>query len=112
MLIELAYKAGCPCGEDAEANLAEALRKLDIDPGVVHRTLLESDEHAQRLRIPGCPTIRVNGIHADFTRRHARNYGADCRPTPQKKRESTRAPTVGDVIVAIKKTTCTRVGCC
>ena len=112
MLIEIAYKPSCPCGAEAEANLAEALRKLDIDPLLVRRYELGTQEDAERLGIAGCPTIRVNGLHADVTRRYAREATLECQTTPHKKGPPTRAPTVADVIVTIKKTTCTRFGCC
>lgn len=106
MLIELAYRNDCACGEHAEAIVREGLAKLDIREPVFRRTRVPPGE-AARVGMTGCPTIRVNGLDVQGRYRWDRDHRATCRFE-----EGAPLATVADVIQTIKKTTCPRVGCC
>ncbi len=107
MLVELAYRARCRCGQDAEAALATALAKLGIERALIRRTVIDHDHDAPRAGLAGCPTLRVNGLDVQLRYRWDRNYRATCRTA-----EGAAPPAAADIIRTIKKTACTRVGCC
>lgn len=106
MLIELAYRDDCACGEHAEGVVAEALKKLDIREAILRRARIRPEE-AAAVGMTACPTIRVNGLDVQRRYRWDRDHRATCRLA-----EGAPAVTLADVIQTIKKTTCPRVGCC
>jgi len=95
-VVELLYFEGCPHGTD----YLPRLRQLVADttptgttpsgtapehaPPEVRTRLITDDEHAQRERFPGSPTVRVNGRDVDPAGAQGAPYAMACRlyPTP------------------------------
>jgi hypothetical protein len=59
--VELLWWEGCPSHPQALDELREVLREEGLDPELVERREIESDEQAARERFPGSPTIRIDG---------------------------------------------------
>lgn len=62
--IELLFWQGCPSYMEAMRRLREVMAELDIK-APVKEIEVASDKEAERLRFPGSPTIRVNGVDID-----------------------------------------------
>lgn len=62
--IEFLYNDDCPSYPEAWATLQKLLTHFDID-ATVERRLVETQADAARLRFPGSPTIRIDGIDVD-----------------------------------------------
>ncbi len=60
MKIELLYFDGCPTYRPAHEALKQALSEEGIDARI-QLLAVNTDEEAQRMQVPGSPTIRVNG---------------------------------------------------
>jgi hypothetical protein len=60
MRIELLYFDGCPTYRSAEEDLRRVLAEEGVE-AEVELVEVKSDEEAQRLRLPGSPTIRAEG---------------------------------------------------
>ena len=60
-MIELLYWQGCPSHPEAKALLEQVLAELGRDDEIV-LTEVTSDAEAERLRFPGSPTIRIDGL--------------------------------------------------
>ena len=61
MTVELLYIRGCPHHKGAKKQLMWVLKDLGIDAEVA-RIAITDQAMAERLRFPGSPTIRVNGV--------------------------------------------------
>ena len=72
-MIELLYWQGCPSHPEAKALLEQVLAELGRDDEIV-LTEVTSDAEAERLRFPGSPTIRIDGLDIDA-------MGANGRPS-------------------------------
>jgi hypothetical protein len=59
--VEVLYFDGCPTYVAATRIVSEVLSKLGMDAGV-ELVGVNSDQEAERLRFPGSPTIRVDGM--------------------------------------------------
>jgi hypothetical protein len=64
MKVELLWWEGCPSTPEAMKDLKQVLREEGLDPEAVELVEVESDEQAERERIPGSPTIRIDGQDA------------------------------------------------
>ncbi|MCX6023601.1 MAG: DUF2703 domain-containing protein [Chloroflexi bacterium] len=64
MTIELLYFDGCPTWEAVHRDLNEIVARLGLNEAV-EVIEVPDEETAQRLRFPGSPTVRVNGVDAD-----------------------------------------------
>ncbi len=58
--VELLYFDGCPGYRKAEQSLKDALSREGVRSGV-ELVAVNTDEEAGALKLPGSPTIRVNG---------------------------------------------------
>jgi hypothetical protein len=61
MRVEFLWWEGCPSHPGALAELRDVLRSEDLDPDVVERREITTDEQAVRERFPGSPTILIDG---------------------------------------------------
>jgi hypothetical protein len=61
MRVEFLWWDGCPSHPEALAELRDVLRSEDLDPDLVERREIETDEQATRERFPGSPTILIDG---------------------------------------------------
>lgn len=71
-MIELLYWDGCPSYPEARALLEQVLADLGRNDEISLREVKTQDE-AGRLRFPGSPTIRIDGLDID-------PEGASARP--------------------------------
>ena len=62
--IEFLFWEDCPSHPEARRLLQEAISEAGVDAPVKEIEVL-TDEDAERLRFPGSPTIRVNGVDVD-----------------------------------------------
>lgn len=81
--LELLYFEGCPTYLEAEQNLKTFLKEVGVDADV-SLVAVNTDEGARRLRLPGSPTIRVDG-RDPFPVPERSWWGLACRvyPTPE-----------------------------
>jgi hypothetical protein len=61
MRVELLWWDGCPSHPEAHAELRDVLRSEGLDPDLVERREIKTDEQAVRERFPGSPTILIDG---------------------------------------------------
>ncbi|WP_026452928.1 DF family (seleno)protein [Saccharomonospora iraqiensis] len=101
MDVELFYFASCPNWQLARERLNEALTAVGRSAPQVTLRAVETDEEARALRVPGSPTIRVNGN--DLFPAAAETDCLACRvyPTPD---GLSGAPTVDQLIRALGNT--------
>ncbi len=78
MRIEVLYFDGCPSHEQLLVHLRSLLEREGIDAEIVLRHVPD-DEHAQRERFLGSPTIRVDGRDIDPGAPDRDDYGLKCR---------------------------------
>ncbi len=99
--VELFYFASCPNWQLARERLNEALTAVGRSAPQVTLRAVETDEEARALRVPGSPTIRVNGN--DLFPAAAETDCLACRvyPTPD---GLSGAPTVDQLIRALGNT--------
>jgi hypothetical protein len=72
--VEILHTRGCP----HQTATAELVRGVAEDMGIpirLHKTLIESEEQAIRLRFVGSPTVLVNGLDIVPEARHYGSYG-------------------------------------
>lgn len=62
--IEFLFWQGCPSYPVAMRRLREVMAELEIETPI-EEIEVANDEEAERLRFPGSPTIRVNGVDID-----------------------------------------------
>jgi hypothetical protein len=78
MTIELLYFDGCPNHEKLLEHLPRLLEREGITAQIVLHDVPD-DEHAQRERFLGSPTIRVDGRDIDPGAARRTDYGMKCR---------------------------------
>lgn len=78
MRIEVLYFDGCPNHEQLLVRLPRLLEREGIDAEIVLCNVPD-DEHAQRERFLGSPTIRVHGRDIDPGASDRDDYGLKCR---------------------------------
>ncbi len=78
MRIEILYFDGCPNHEHLLLHLPRLLKHEGIHAEIVRRNIPD-DEHAQRERFLGSPTIRVHGRDIDPGAANRDDYGLKCR---------------------------------
>ena len=61
MKVKVLYFDGCPTYRTATRTLWEVLSELGVEADV-EQVAVNTDEEAKRLRFPGSPTIRVDGM--------------------------------------------------
>jgi hypothetical protein len=76
--IEILYFDGCPNNEQLLEHLPRLLKREGIAAEIVLRNVPD-DEHAQRERFLGSPTIRVDGRDVDPGAGERNDYGFKCR---------------------------------
>ena len=64
MRIEFLWWDGCPSHPEALAELRDLLRAEGLDPDLIERREIRTDEQAVRERFPGSPTILIDGEDA------------------------------------------------
>ena len=91
MEIEILYFDGCPSYRTVEKTLREVLAKEGME-AEVDMVAVNNYEAAQRLRVPGSPTIRVDGQDL-FPVPQRASYALGCRTyaTPEGLRGSPTA---------------------
>jgi hypothetical protein len=75
--IEILYFDGCPTYQTAERTLREVIADKGIAADV-ELVAVNTDKEAQRLRFPGSPTIRVDGLDL-FPTPERQGYRLGCR---------------------------------
>lgn len=78
MTIEILYFDGCPNHERLLEHLPRLLESAGVDAEITLHNVPD-DEHAQRERFLGSPTIRVDGRDIDPGAAHRDDYGLKCR---------------------------------
>ena len=63
-VIEVLYIEDCPFWREVAKTIEEALKESKIK-AVVKRVKVSSEDEAKRLRFPGSPTVRINGVDID-----------------------------------------------
>jgi hypothetical protein len=98
MRVEILYFQGCPTYVAAEKAVREVLAEQGIG-AEVELVVVNSDLEAQRLRLPGSPTIRVNGEDL-FPVPERGEYALGCRmyATPKGFRGSPTAEMIGEAL--------------
>lgn len=76
MVIEVFYVPGCPNHQGAIDRLRNALRSAAID-AAIQEIAVTDDATARQLKIPGSPTIRVDGRDVESNLQDS--YGLACR---------------------------------
>jgi hypothetical protein len=62
--IEFLYWEECPSHPEARKRLHEVMGEMNIQAAVKEIEVV-ADDQARRLRFPGSPTIRINGVDVD-----------------------------------------------
>jgi hypothetical protein len=78
MTVELYYFKDCPSYATAAANLKAALRAEGL-PENIEMVEVISEEDAQRKRLIGSPTIRIDGIDLEGPEAETKGYGYGCQ---------------------------------
>lgn len=78
MTIEILYFDGCPNHERLLEHLPRLLERAGVDAEIALHKVLD-DEHAQRERFLGSPTIRIDGRDIDPGAAQREDYGLKCR---------------------------------
>ncbi|MGH2918681.1 MAG: DF family (seleno)protein [Solirubrobacteraceae bacterium] len=78
MEIEVLYVADCPSYEPLMSRLRVLLRRAGIEDEIAPR-LVESEEHARRLRFVGSPTVRIDGRDVEPEADARTEHGVACR---------------------------------
>lgn len=78
MEIEVLYVAGCPSYEPLMSRLRALLRRAGIEDEI-EPLLVESEEHARRLRFVGSPTVRIDGRDVEPGADARTEHGVACR---------------------------------
>jgi len=72
--IEIFAKKACGATEPTIAQVNELVERMDIS-SELNVTMLKSHRQAIELKIPGVPTIRVNGVDIDPAVNQIQKYG-------------------------------------
>lgn len=78
MKVEIYYFEGCPSYQTAAANMRNALRAEGLAEDI-EMIEVTSEEDAQKKRLIGSPTIRIDGVDLEGPEAEAKGYGYGCR---------------------------------
>jgi hypothetical protein len=70
-VIEVLYTEHCPFWKEVTKIIEEILEKFEIQASV-KKVKISSEDEARRLRFPGSPTVRINGVDVDPTFKETR----------------------------------------
>jgi len=76
MIIEVFYVPGCPNHQPAIDSLKDVLQSAAINAPIQEIAVMD-EAMASRLKFPGSPTIRIDGI--DVESNHRESCGLACR---------------------------------
>jgi hypothetical protein len=76
--VEVMVFDGCPHLAAAVERAREAMAQADV-PADLHVVRVTSDVEAKRLRFPGSPTVRVDGVDVEHAAQAREDYGMQCR---------------------------------
>jgi hypothetical protein len=99
MKIELLFWAGCPSHPKALADLREAMRELGLDPSAVLVSKVRNEADAERERLVGSPTIRIDG--RDIKPAEGEPYSLNCRVYHRRDGRISATPDPADVREAL-----------
>ena len=104
MMVELLYFDGCPNHEALLPLLRDLLAEHEIEEEVQLRRV-ESAEAAERERLLGSPTVRVDGVDVEAGAEELTDYGLKCRiyRTPKGLSGSPPTPWIEAAIVAAER---------
>jgi hypothetical protein len=102
MRVEFLWWEGCPSHPEAFQELRDALRAEDVDPEMIERRQIESDEQAVRERFPGSPTIRIDGEDA-IPSGEVEPFSLTCRVYRLRDGRYSATPDPEDVRAAIRR---------
>ena len=77
-MIELLYFEGCPHSAATLALIRDVLGDLGLKESV-REVEVRDNEDAKRLRFPGSPTVRVNGVDIEPGLAERKEYALACR---------------------------------
>jgi len=63
-VIEILYTEDCPFWKEVAENIGEILKEFKIK-ALVKRVKVSNEDEAKRLKFPGSPTVRINGVDID-----------------------------------------------
>jgi len=98
--VEFLYFEDCPSHERALEIVEEALREEQI-PAELHVYRVETDEEAERIRFPGSPTIRINGV--DVEENPDLPIGLSCRAYRHENGRISPLPSKDKIVQAIRQ---------
>lgn len=78
MRIDILHCPGCPTPDTVQELVTSILREEGFDADI-HIVEVRTREEARRLKFPGSPTIRVNGVDVDAPPKGDGNYDLRCR---------------------------------
>ncbi|MDG6920100.1 MAG: hypothetical protein JRN34_03465 [Nitrososphaerota archaeon] len=76
--VELMYFEGCPSYKTTLEDIQEVVEQEGLDVRI-ELVKVDSEKDAQRLRFPGSPTVRVDGVDVDVAARQPSDFGLVCR---------------------------------
>lgn len=77
-MIQILYFEGCPHRDATVALARNVLSELGISEEI-EEVEVRDDEDAQRLRFPGSPTVRVNGVDIEPEMAFLTHFALACR---------------------------------
>ncbi|HEX2416033.1 MAG TPA: hypothetical protein VHJ37_12555 [Thermoleophilaceae bacterium] len=101
MRIELLWWEGCPSHPQALAELRQILSAEGIDPEIVERREITTDEQAEREGFPGSPTILIEG--RDVVPSAGEPLGLTCRLYRLRDGRPSPTPDPEDVRAAVRR---------
>jgi len=101
MRVEFLWWTGCPSHPEALEELREVLRSENLDPELIERRQIETDEQAVRERFPGSPTIRIDGDDA-IPSGEVEPFSLTCRVYRLRDGRYSATPDTEDVRAAIR----------
>jgi hypothetical protein len=63
-VIEVLYTEHCPFWRDVTKTIEEVLEESKVK-ALIKRVKVSSEDEAKRLKFPGSPTVRINGVDID-----------------------------------------------
>lgn len=70
-VIEVLYTEHCPFWKEVTKIIEKILEEFEIQ-ACVKKVKISSEDEARRLRFPGSPTVRINGVDVDPTFKETR----------------------------------------
>jgi len=101
MRIELLWWEGCPSHPEALDELRRIMSEEGLDPELIERREITSDEQAERERFPGSPTILIEGV--DVRPADGAPIGLTCRLYRLRDGRPSPTPDPEDVRAALRR---------